>query len=109
MLVEKIMRELVPCVGDVVAFKGQKYTVESHFPNGRFLSHIRGLAPEIRQCESTLLLVTDTAGAVDYIPLAECRILRSNPQYAMERLLAYLDKKQAIDWDQLDAEHPLGD
>lgn len=109
MLVEKIMRALVPSVGDVVAFRGRKYTVESHFPNGRFVSHVRDLTPEIRDCEGTLLLVTDSEGVVDYAPLAECRVLKANPQYVMERLLAYLDKKGAIDWDQVDLEHPSED
>ena len=49
--------------------------------------------------------MTNNDGDINYIPAAEARILRTNPTYVMERLLTYLDKKHAIDWDQLDADH----
>lgn len=52
-----------------------------------------------------MTLLVNTDGDIEYAPSEECRIIRTNPMHVMERLLAYLDKKGAIDWDQLDAEH----
>lgn len=54
-----------------------------------------------------MTLLVNTDGDIEYAPSEECRIIRTNPMHVMERLLAYLDKKGAIDWDQLDAEHAL--
>ena len=102
MLTEHIMQNLIPAVGDLVAYHGRKYTVESQYANGSLVSHVDvTLSAEVRP----LLLLSDTDGNILYAPTEECRILRTNPQYVMERLLNYLDKKGAIDWDQLDADH----
>lgn len=54
-----------------------------------------------------MTLLVNTDGDIEYAPSEECRIIRTNPMHVMERLLEYLDKKGAIDWDQLDAEHSL--
>lgn len=105
MLTEHIMSKLVPAIGDLVAYDGLKWNVEAIIPNGKYLEHIQGLRPETYVTEGQLLLVTNTDGDVNYIPATEARILQTNPTYVMERLLAYLDKKSAIDWDQLDADH----
>lgn len=106
MLTEHIMQSLIPAVGDLVAYRGRKYTVESQYANGSLVRHVdEALGSE----ERPLLLVTDTDGNVLYALAEECRILRTNPQYVMERLLRYLDKKGAIDWDQLDNEHPCNE
>jgi hypothetical protein len=105
MLTEQIMQSLIPAIGDLVAYRGRKYTVESHYANGSLIRHIDGVDAELKDETRPLLLVTDTDGNIDYIPAADCHILRTNPQYVMERLLTYLDKKGAIDWDQLDADH----
>lgn len=102
MLTEHIMRSLIPAVGDLVAYHGRKYTVESQYANGSLLGHV---SPDLSSEVRPILLVTDTDGNIMYAPAEECRILRTNPQYVMERLLRYLDKKGAIDWDQLDADH----
>ena len=105
MLMEHIMQNLIPAVGDLVAYRGRKYTVESQYANGSLIKHVNGVDPELKNEVRPLLLVTDNDGNIHYVPAAECRILRTNPQYVMERLLNYLDKKGAIDWDQLDADH----
>lgn len=105
MLTEHIMQKLTPAVGDLVAWRSRKWTVESIIPNGTHLSHVKDLLPEIYESQGPLLLVTDNNGNIDYAPPAEARILRTNPTYVMERLLNYLDKKGAIDWDQLDNDH----
>jgi hypothetical protein len=99
------MQNLTPSVGDLVAWDGRKWTVEAIIPSGKHLKHIQGLPSEICEAEYQLLLVTDNDGNINYIPASEVRILRTNPTYVMERLLTYLDKKSAIDWDQLDADH----
>jgi len=105
MLTEHIMQNLIPAVGDLVAWDGRKWTVESIIPGGKHLKHIQGLPAEIYAAECQLLLVTNNDGNVCYVPVSEARILRTNPTYVMERLLSYLDKKGAVDWDQLDADH----
>jgi hypothetical protein len=105
MLTERIMQNLTPAVGDLVAWGGTKWTVEAIIPNGSFLAHIQGLPPETYDSREPLLLVTNTDGSVSYAQASEIRVLRTNPAYVMERLLTYLDKKGAIDWDQLDADH----
>ena len=105
MLTEHIMQNLTPAVGDLVAWCGGKWTVEAIIPSGKHLNHVQGLRPETYAAEGQLLLVTDNDGNINYIPASEARILRTNPTYVMERLLSYLDKKHAIDWDQLDADH----
>lgn len=99
------MQNLTPAVGDLVAWEGRKWTVEAVIPNGKHLGHIKGLPLETYSTESQLLLVTNADGDVSYVPLAETRVLRTNPTYVMERLLHYMDKKGAIDWDQLDNDH----
>jgi len=99
------MRNLTPAVGDLVAWRSYKWTVESIIPNASYLKHIAGLPPETYTAEGPLLLVTDNDGNIGYAPVGEARILRTNPTYVMERLLHYLDKKGAIDWDQLDNDH----
>lgn len=99
------MNNLTPAVGDLVAYGGLKWTVAAIIPGGKHLRHITGLRAETYATEGQLLLVTNTDGDIDYIPAPEARILQTNPTYVMERLLAYLDKKSAIDWDQLDADH----
>lgn len=105
MLTEHIMNNLTPAVGDLVAWSGRKWTVESIIPNGSHLKHISGLRSETYESEGQQLLVTDNDGNIEYLPAAEARVLRTNPTYVMERLLHYLDKKGAIDWDQLDNDH----
>jgi hypothetical protein len=105
MLTEHIMQNLTPAVGDLVAHEGRKWTVEAIIPNGKHLGHIKGLSPETYAAEVQLLLVTSNDGDINYIPSSAARILRTNPSYVMERLLNYLDKKHAIDWDQLEADH----
>ena len=104
-LTEHIMQNLTPATGDLVAWCGGKWTVEAIIPGGKHLKHIQGLRPETYTAEGQLLLVTNNDGDINYIPVSEARILRTNPTYVMERLLSYLDKKHAIDWDQLDADH----
>ena len=99
------MQNLTPAVGDLVAWGGTKWTVEAIIPNGAHLAHIQGLPPAIYDALEPLLLVTNAEGSVSYAPTSETRVLRTNPTYVMERLLTYLDKKSAIDWDQLDADH----
>lgn len=99
------MNNLTPAVGDLVAYDGLKWTVAAIIPCGKHLRHITGLRAATYATEGQLLLVTNTDGDIDYIPAQEARILQTNPTYVMERLLAYLDKKSAIDWDQLDADH----
>jgi hypothetical protein len=105
MITEHIMQNLTPAVGDLIAWRSCKWTVESIIPNGAHLRHIEGLPPETYEAQGPLLLVIDTNGNIDYAPHSEARVLRTNPTYVMERLLHYLDKKGAIDWDQLDADH----
>ena len=99
------MSSLTPAVGDLVAWEGRKWIVESHVAKGSLLEHVSGLPEAILREERPLLLVTDNDGNINYIPASEARVLRTNPTYVMERLLTYLDKKGAIDWDQLDADH----
>lgn len=99
------MKNLTPAAGDLVAWNGGKWTVEAIIPGGKHLKHIQGLSPETYEAEGHLLLVINNDGNIKYIPAAEARILRTNPTYVMERLLSYLDKKSAIDWDQLDNDH----
>jgi len=105
MLTERIMQNLTPAVGDLVAWGGTKWTVEAIIPNGTYVAHIQGLPQATYDSREPLLLVTNTEGSVSYAPLPETRVLRTNPTYVMERLLNYLDSKSAIDWDQLDADH----
>lgn len=107
MLTEKIMQTLIPAVGDLVVWKGKKYTVESLYASGRQLSHISNVHPHLLEESRPMTLLVNTDGDIEYAPSEECRIIRTNPMHVMERLLAYLDKKGAIDWDQLDAEHSL--
>lgn len=98
---------LIPAVGDLVVWKSKKYTVESLYPSGRQLSHIRSIPQHLLDESRPMTLLVNTDGDIEYAPSEECRIIRTNPMHVMERLLAYLEKKGAIDWDQLDAEHSL--
>jgi len=107
MLTEKIMQTLIPAVGDLVVWKGKKYTVESLYASGRQLEHIRHIPAQLLEESRPMTLLVNTDGDIEYAPSEECRIIRTNPMHVMERLLAYLDKKGAIDWDQLDAEYAV--
>ena len=99
------MQKLIPAVGDLVVWKEKKYTVESLYASGRQLAHIRSIPQHLLDESRPMTLLVNTDGDIEYAPSEECRIIRTNPMHVMERLLAYLDKKGAIDWDQLDNDH----
>jgi len=101
------MQTLIPAVGDLVAWKGKKYTVEVLYASGRQLAHISHIPAQLLEESRPMTLLVNTDGGIEYAPSEECRIIRTNPVHVMERLLAYLDKKGAIDWDQLDAEYAV--
>jgi hypothetical protein len=47
-------------------------------------------------------VVVDGFERLHYAPTRDLTILRTNPNYVLERLLDYLSRKGAIDWDQSD-------
>lgn len=104
-MIEDVLEDLlISAVGDTVLWQNEKYTVAGRAHPGRLWLGHTGRNADALATDAPVLLCLDQKGERVFVPEAETRIVATNPRYVMERLLSYLDKKGAIDWDQLDLE-----
>jgi hypothetical protein len=111
MILEELEGMLITAAGDTVVWQGKKYTVAGRANNGTLWAVGSAQNPDVLASEGPILLCLDEQENRFFIPEREINILSTNPRYVIERILAYLDKKGAIDWDQLDFDdgHTVGD
>lgn len=102
---EEVVRSLLPAAGDEVAWSGDRYQVVAHAANGQHLTGWRDLPPWVADYPDAITVVVDGFERLHYAPTRDVVVLRTNPNYVLERLMDYLSRKVAIDWDQ----EPAGD
>ena len=100
--VDEVVRSLLPAAGDEVAWSGDRYQVVAHAASGSQLAGWRDLPPWVADYPDPVTVVVDGFERLHYAPTRDLTILRTNPNYVLERLLDYLSRKGAIDWDQSD-------
>jgi hypothetical protein len=100
--VDEVVRSLLPAAGDEVAWSGDRYQVVAHAANGQQLTEWRDLPGWVANYPDPVTVVVDGFERLHYAPTRDLTILRTNPNYVLERLLDYLSRKGAIDWDQSD-------
>jgi hypothetical protein len=100
--VDEVVRSLLPAAGDEVAWSGDRYQVVAHAANGQQLTGWRDLPGWVANYPDPVTVVVDGFERLHYAPTRDLTILRTNPNYVLERLLDYLSRKGAIDWDQSD-------
>ena len=102
---EEVVRSLLPAAGDEVAWSGDRYQVVAHAASGSQLAGWRDLPPWVADYPDPVTVVVDGFERLHYAPTRDVVVLRTNPNYVLERLMDYLSHKVAIDWDQ----EPTGD
>lgn len=100
--VDEVVRSLLPAAGDEVAWSGDRYQVVAHAANGQQLTGWRDLPGWVANYPDPVTVVVDGFERLHYAPTRDVVVLRTNPNYVLERLLDYLSRKGAIDWDQSD-------
>jgi hypothetical protein len=104
-MIEDILEAiLISAVGDTVLWQNEKYTVAGRAVSGCLWRGYAGNNAGALSDAGPVLLCLSASDEKYFIPEREARIVATNPRYVMERILTYLDKKGAIDWDQLDLE-----
>jgi len=104
MIEDAVEALLISAVGDVVLWNNEKYTVAGRAHMGSLWRGHAGSNPGALDEHGPVLLCLSDKEERFFVPEREARIIATNPRYVMERLLTYLEKKGAIDWDQLDTE-----
>ena len=99
---EEVVRSLLPAAGDEVAWSGDRYQVVAHAANGQQLTGWRDLPGWVANYPDPVTVVVDGFERLHYAPTRDVAVLRTNPNYVLERLMDYLSRKGAIDWDQSD-------
>lgn len=102
MLEDVLEAILISAAGDTILWKNEKYTVVGRAISGALWQKHTALNPEALGCGGPVLLCVDKDEHKIFIPEGESRIILTNPRYVTEKILSYLEKKGAIDWDQLD-------
>ena len=100
-----VVGSLLPAAGDEVAWSGDRYRVVAHASNGSHLAGWRDLPPWVADYSEAVTVVIDGFERLHYAPTRDITVLRTNPNYVVERLIDYLSQRGAIDWDQ----EPAGD
>ncbi len=102
MIEDDIEKTLLPACGDIVIWKGSQYRVLGLSQDPNYWKGFKGENEDALKTTGAVLLCIDNAECTIFIPRAEARILKTDPRYVMMRLLSYLEKRGAIDWDQID-------
>jgi len=97
---EAVVRSLLPAAGDEVAWSGDRYQVVAHAANGQQLAGWRDLPGWVADYPDPITVVVDGFERLHYAPTRDITVLRTNPNYVVERLMEYLSTRVAIDWDQ---------
>ena len=93
---------LITSVGDRILWQGKKYTVAGRASAGGLWSASDAQNPDALKIDGPVLLCLGAEETPFFVPESEVRILTANPRYVIERVINYLETRDAINWDQLD-------
>ena len=102
MITTELESILITSVGDRVLWQGKKYAVAGRAAAGRLWSASDAQNPDVLKIDGPVLLCLDAEENLFFVPESEVRILTANPRYVIERVISYLETKDAINWDQFD-------
>jgi hypothetical protein len=102
MIITELESILITSIGDRILWRGKKYTVAGRAAAGGLWSESDAQNPDVLSVDGPVLLCLDAEETPFFIPEGEVRILTANPRYVIERVINYLDTRDAINWDQFD-------
>jgi len=102
MIEDDIEKTLLPACGDTVIWKGDQYRVLGISADPKYWMGFTADNESALASAGPVLLCLSSDERPTFVPRVDARIVKTDPRYAMTRLLRYLEQRGAIDWDQIE-------